>query len=100
NREIRIDGAGTVPDQQREMHHLAGFARFDDERHLSAGLFPYQMVVNGGEREQAGNRRVIAVDAAVGENEQGGAALDGERSTAAQGIKRAFQTFFSLFRGE
>ena len=34
--QVWIDGAGPVADQEREMHHFAGLARFDDQRALGA----------------------------------------------------------------
>ena len=86
--QIRIDRAGAVADQQREMHHLARLAGFDDQRHLGARPFADQLIVDGGQRQQAGNRRVVVVHAAVGENQQRVAALDGQRGAAAKLVER------------
>ena len=68
--QVGVDGAGAIADQEREVHDLARLAGFDDEGDLGAGLFAYQVVVDGGERQQAGDGRVVRVDAAIGEDQQ------------------------------
>jgi hypothetical protein len=73
------------------MHHLARLAGFDDDRHLGAGFLADQMVVHGGEREQAGDGRVIGVDAAVGKDQKRVAILDGPRRAAAELGERALE---------
>ena len=82
--QIRIHGAGPITEQQSEVHDFAGLAGLDDQRHLVAGLFANQMVVHGGERQQAGNRRVLVVHAAVGKNQQRKAAAYRFRGAAAK----------------
>jgi len=57
--EIRVDGAGAVANQQREVHHLARLAGFDNERDLGARAFADQVVMNRGKRKQTGDGRVI-----------------------------------------
>ena len=46
--EIRVDGAGTVTDEERVVHHFAGLAGFDEERDLGPRTFADQVVVNRG----------------------------------------------------
>ena len=88
DRQIGIHGARAVAQQQREVHHLARLARFDDQRHLIARLLADQMVVHGRKRQQAGNRRVLFVHAAVGENQQRVAGLDRQRGAPAERSRR------------
>ena len=98
--EIGIDGAGSVADEQRIVHDLARLAGFDDERDLGAGLLADQVVVNRGEREQARDGRVVFVDAAIGNDDQGVAGFDGERRAAAEAVERALEAFFAVLGGE
>ena len=90
-RQVGIDRAGAVADQQREVHHLARLTRFDNQRHLRARLLAHQVIVHGGERQQAGNRRVVLVQATVGKNQQRIAGLNSERSAPAELVERALQ---------
>ncbi len=82
--QIGIDGAGAVADEQPEVHDLARLAGFRDQRHLIARLLPNQVMVHGGERQQARDRRVVLVHAAIGKNQDGVTRLDGQRGLAAQ----------------
>ena len=91
NGQVGVDGAGAVADEQGEVHDLARLARLDDESHLGAGFLADEVVVHGGERQQAGDERVVLVEAAVGKDEQRVAALDGQRGAAAQTGQRALQ---------
>ncbi len=84
DRQVRVYGARAIAQQQRKMHHFAGLAGLDDQRDLVARFFANQMIVHGGKRQQAGNRRMPLVHAAIGENQQRVAGLDGQRSALAQ----------------
>ncbi len=68
-RQIRIDDAGAVAEEQRAVMHLARVARLDDEPALRARALAHEMVVHAGGREQARNRRLIAIGAAVREDD-------------------------------
>ena len=59
-RQIRIDGAATVADEQREMMHLARFAGFEHQADLAARARADQMMMQAGHRQQRGDRRVSA----------------------------------------
>ena len=98
--QIRIDGAGAVADEQREVHHLARLAALDDQRHLRAGLLAHQAIVHRGHRQQAGNRRVGRIDAAVGEDQQRVAGIDGERGAGAQVVERVLQARLAILGAE
>jgi hypothetical protein len=99
-RQIRIHRAGPIADQQREVHHLARLARFDHQRHLRAALLAHQVIVHRGQSQQAGNRGVVGVQAAVRENQQRVARLDGQRRAPAELIERPLQTFRAFIGGE
>ena len=64
-REVGVDRARTVADEQRHVVHLARIAGFEDERAPRAHALAHQVVVHAGRREQAGNRRQIRAHAAV-----------------------------------
>src|ERR1035438_10255076 len=51
--EVRIDRTGTIATEQSEMHHLARFAGFCDERYLRPRFFADQQVVYCGQGKQA-----------------------------------------------
>ena len=95
-REIGIDRAGAVADQQRKVHDFARLAGFDDQRNLGARFFAHQQVVHGGQREQARDGSVVFVDAAIGKNQQRVAGLHGQRSALAQFIESALQSGFAV----
>ena len=78
-RQVRVDRAGAVADQQRHVMHLAGVAALDDEADLGALLGAHEVVVHGGGEQQRRDRRVDRVGVAVGEHEHAGAALDRPR---------------------
>ena len=76
-RQVRIDGAATVADEQREMMHLARFAGFEHEADLGARALADQMMVQAGHGQQRRDGRVFRVHAAVGQNHDVGAVVDG-----------------------
>ena len=78
NREIGVDGTGAVANEQRVMHHFPRLAGFNNQRDLGAAAFSDQVVVNSREREQAGDGGVVLVHAAVRNNQNGIARLDGQ----------------------
>ena len=78
------------------MHHLARLAGFDDQSHLRASLVAHQMVVHGGQRQQAGDRGVIFVDAAVGENQHRVAGCDRQAGPLAKPVQRPLQSLLAI----
>jgi hypothetical protein len=64
-RQVRVDHAGAVAEQQRAVMHFARVARFDDERAARARAFADEVMVHARRRQQARDRRVIAIDGAV-----------------------------------
>ncbi len=75
-RQVGIDGADAVADQQGEMMHLARFARFEHQAGAGAGAGADQVMVQAGDREQRRDGRVLRVNAAVGQDQDVGAAGD------------------------
>src|SRR5581483_5059266 len=96
DREIRVYGAGAVADQQGEVHHLARFARFDNERHLRARLLADEVVVDRGQGQQTRDGGVVLVDAAIREDQERVAGLDRERSAPAELIERPLQSLLAV----
>ena len=60
-REVRVDRAGAVADEQRHVVHLAGVAALDDQADLRALLLADEVVVDGGRQQQRRDRRVDRV---------------------------------------
>ena len=90
-REVRIDRAGAIADQQAEVLRLARLARLDHQPGAGARALANQMMMHGAGCEQARNRRVFAVHAAVGEHDYRRAVGDRLGSAAAQALERAAQ---------
>ena len=82
------------------MHHLARLARFGDESDLGSRFLAHQQVVHGGQRQQAGDGRVVLVHAAIGKNQQRVAGLHRQRSSLAQLFERALQSSFAVAGAE
>ena len=68
--QVGIDGAGAVADQQGEVMHLARLAALEDQADLGARAFADQVMMHAGDRQQRRDRRVVAVDAAVGQDDE------------------------------
>ena len=68
-REIGMDRFRAVTGKQREMMHLARRAGFDDQARAGAQALAHQVLVNRRQRQQRRNRDVVAVDAAVGDDD-------------------------------
>ena len=58
-REIRIDRAGAVANQQRDVMHLARVARFEHQRATRPRALAHQVMVHARGREQARDRREL-----------------------------------------
>ena len=54
--EVGVDRA-RVPDEHRDVVHLAHVTGLDDTAHPGAGLLPHQVVVHGAGEQQRGDRR-------------------------------------------
>ena len=68
-RDVRIDRADAVADQQREVMHLARLAGFEHEADARAQAFADQIVMQARDREQRRDRRELAIHAAIAQDE-------------------------------
>ena len=75
-REVRVDDAGAVPEQQRAVMDLAGVARLHDERAAGARPLTHQMMVDARRGQQARNRGAVPIDAAVRKDQNRVAGVD------------------------
>src|ERR1035437_2222947 len=91
-REVGIDGAATVADEQRKMVNFARLARFEHESDARTRALPDQMMMQAGQGEQGGNRRVFGADATVGKNDDVRASGNCLVGGSEQLVERAFQT--------
>ena len=100
-RQIRIDGAAAVADEQREMMHLARLAGFEHQADARARAAADQMMMQTrpppAARESA---PVPRVNAAVGENQDVHAVGDGLVGGGKQFFQRRLQAFRAVGRLE
>lgn len=78
------------------MVNLAGFAGLDDQPALRAGAFADQVVMHGGGRHQAGDRALVLVGAAVGQDEERRAITDGLGGVLAELLDSLAQAGFAF----
>ena len=69
DREVRVHRFGAVAAEQREVMHLTRRAGLDDEAGRGAQALVDEVLVDRRQREQRGDRELVAVHAAVGEDE-------------------------------
>ena len=81
-REVRVDRAGAEAEQQAEVVDLARFTGLDHEADARARLLAHEVVVHRARDEQRGDRRVLGVCVAVGEDDDVRAFGDRRRSPA------------------
>jgi hypothetical protein len=75
--EVRVDGSGAVADEQGEVMDLARLAALQDEADPGARALADQVVVNTRDGQERRDRGVVAVDAAVGQDDEIVAVGDG-----------------------
>ena len=68
-REVGVDGGGAEAQQAGEVVHLARLAGLDDEAALRAQALADEVVVDGGDGQERGDRGVVGIHRAVGEDE-------------------------------
>ena len=91
HRQVRVHRAGAVPDEQREVMHLARLPALHDQRAARPRSLADQVVVQRGHRQQRGNRRRLRVVAAIREHQQIEPFRDALGSLPAQVLERAAQ---------
>ncbi len=72
-RQIGIDRASAVADQQRELRHVARLARLAHDPALRAQAVPDEMVVDRARGEEHRDRGLVGSHVAVGQDDQVGA---------------------------
>ena len=97
--QVRVDGAGPVADQQREVMHLARLAALQHQADLGALALADQVVVDAGRRQQRRDRRQVAVHAAVGQDDEVAAVGHGGAGLAADLVHRPFQAGLAVLDG-
>ena len=99
-REVRVDRAGAVAEQQRAVVHFARVAGFEHEAAARARALPHEMMVHAGRRQQARNRRALAIGAAVREDEDRVARFHGGAGLPLQLVHRVLEARAALPRVE
>ena len=97
--EVGVHGFCTVTRQHCEMVHLAGGTGFDHQTCCSAQTFTHQMLVNGRQGQQRRDSDLGRADAAVADDQDVVAALDGVNRLGAQGSQLGFHTFMAPGQG-
>ena len=87
-REVGVDRGGAEPEEAREVVHLARLARLDDEAAPGAQALADEVVVNGRDGQERGDRGVVGVHRAVGEDEDLVAVLHVLLGLAPQAVER------------
>ena len=90
-RQIRVDRAGAIADEQRDVVHFTSVAALDDQRAAGAHPFPHQVMVHAGGREQARNRRQFAAHAPVRQDQHGVAVGHRLARLPLQRVERPFE---------
>ena len=83
-REVRVHGLGAIAGQHGEVVHLARRAGLDHQAGGRAQALAHQVLVHRRQRQQRGDRDVVAIHAAVGDDEDVVAALDRVHRLGAQ----------------
>ncbi|CAB4897154.1 unannotated protein [freshwater metagenome] len=68
-RQVRVDCARAIPDEERHVMHLAGVAALYDQACLRALLLTNQMMVHGSGEQQRWNRGEHVVAVAIAEHD-------------------------------
>ena len=90
-RQIGIDGARAVAEQDGEMMHFARLTRFDHETDSDATSVAHQMMVHAGGRERSRDRCVLAIDPAIRQDDEGITFVDRGIGRRAHRVQRALQ---------
>ena len=72
--------------------HFARVARLHDERATRACAFPYELVMDAGRGQQAGNRRPLSIDATVRQDDDGVARSNGRTRPDFQLFERPLES--------
>ena len=87
-RQIRMDRVCAEPDQTGNLMHIACVAAVRDNRRRQSLPAIDQVMMNGGDRKQHGNRNAIRADFFVAQDDQRVSVLDGVVNVIAERVKR------------
>jgi len=88
---IGVDRLGAVSEQEAEVVHLAGFSRLDDESDAHPIAVADEVVMESCRGEEGRDGRVVAVEAAVGEDEDVRSVGDGAVGGGEEVVERLFE---------
>ena len=91
-RQIGVHGAGAVPHQQRDVVHFARIAGLDDQRAARSSTTSNEVMVDARRGQQARNRRELLAHAAIRQDQDRVARVDGVRRLRIQLVERSLQT--------
>jgi len=91
-REVRVHDACAVAQKERAVMHLACVARLDDQTAAGARTAAHEMLVDRGGREQARNRRPVAIGVPIRQDDDGVARGDRVAGALLQLFERARET--------
>ena len=97
--DVRVDGRNAVADEGTEMMDFARFARFQDEADVGADGLVDEIMVQGCRGQEGRNGGHARVDAAVGQDEDVGAVLDGLQGIDAERFDGRFHAFSAAVDG-
>ena len=69
--QIGVNRACAVADEQGEVRHLTGLASLDNQAHFCTSALPYEVVVNAGCGQDAGNGRMHGINTPVRKHQYG-----------------------------
>ena len=67
--QVRVDRAAAITDQEREVMHFPRLAGLQDDARPGAQALAEEVVVQAGDRQERGHGRVVAVHAAVAQDD-------------------------------
>ena len=90
--QIRVDRVRAIAEQRGEVVHLAGLARLEDDPRAQPRALAHEVVVDGGDREQRGDRRAARAHHPVGQDDDVHALGDRVVGFGADAIERALDS--------
>ena len=90
-----MNGFRTITREHGKVVHLTRRAGLHHQSRRGTQTFAHQMLVHGRQRQQSGNRHMVAIHLAVADDEDVMAALDGVHAFRTQGSEFGFDTFIT-----
>ena len=89
--KIRIDGAGAIAQESREIVHQSRLAAFQNQGHGGALTGTHQILGHRAHRQQAGDGNVVFIDVPVGQDQDIGSVPVGPVNVHEQPVNGLFQ---------